>query len=79
MKYLEFLIALDILSKYYPRYHSHEILLLAEDVWKWLNNELPHNSSKVVYLKRMFGSPSEAFKAVWNEIQLMAGPYLNTN
>ena len=79
MKYIEFLWALDILSKYYPKYHSHEILLLADDIWKWLNNELPEGSSKLVYLKSIFGSPTEAFKAVWKEIQLMAGPYLHLN
>ena len=40
MKYVEFLLALDLLAKYYPKYHSHELLLLADDIWKWINNEL---------------------------------------
>jgi hypothetical protein len=79
MKYVELLLALDVLAKYYPRFHSHELLLLADDVWKWLNNELPHDSSTLAYLKNNFGSPAEAFKAVWKEIQLISAPYLNLN
>jgi hypothetical protein len=79
MKYIEFLWALDILSKYYPRYQNHELCLLADDVWKWLNNELPENSSKLVYLKSIFDSPTDAFKEVWKEIQLMSGPFINLN
>jgi hypothetical protein len=78
-RYIELLLALDVLAKSYPRYHNHEILLLADDIWKWLNNELPHNSSKLVYLKGMFASPSEAIRAVWKEIQLLAGPLANVN
>ena len=79
MKYLEFLLALDLLSKYYPKYHSHELLVLADDIWKWINNELPEDSSTLVYLKNYFNSPSEAFKALWKEIQLMSGPFVNLN
>jgi hypothetical protein len=79
MKYLEFLLALDLLSKYYPKYHSHELCLLADDAWKWLNNELPEDGSSVAYLKSIFGSPSEAVKAVWIEIQLLSGPFMNVN
>jgi hypothetical protein len=79
MKYIELLWALDLLSKYYPKYHSNEVLILADDVWKWLNNELPEGSSKLAYLKSIFGSPSEAFKAIWNDVQLLSGPYLNFN
>ena len=79
MKYVEFLLALDLLSKYYPKYQSHELLLLADDIWKWINNELPEDSSSLVYLKNYFSSPSEAFKALWKEIQLMAGPFMNLN
>lgn len=52
---------------------------MAEDIFKWLNNELPEDSSTLIYLKNCFGSPTEAFKAVWKEIQLMSGPFLNTN
>jgi hypothetical protein len=79
MKCIELLWALDLLSKYYPRCYSNEIILLAEDIFKWLNNELPEDSSKLIYLKSCFDSPTEALKAVWKEIQLIAGPYLNIN
>jgi hypothetical protein len=79
MKYIELLFALDLLSKYYPRYYSHELIALAEDIFKWLNNELPEDSSSLIYLKSCFSSPAEAWKAVWKEIQLMSGPYLNPN
>jgi len=79
MKYLDLLWALDVLSRYYPRYYGHEMIQLAEDVFKWLNNELPKDSSTIVYLESCFSSPGEAVKAVWKEIQLIAGPYLNSN
>lgn len=79
MKYVELLWALDILSRYYPKYHSQEFFLLAEDVLKWLNNELPEDSSALQYLKDSFGSPAEAFRTVWREIQLLSGPLLNVN
>jgi hypothetical protein len=79
MKYLDFLIALDLLSRYYPRYHANEILMLADDILKWLNNELPDDSSTVIYLKQYFGSPGEALQFVWKEIQLLANPYVNLN
>jgi hypothetical protein len=79
MKYFEFFLALDLLSRYYPKYYSTELIQLAEDVFKWLNNELPEDSSTLIYLKSCFGSPSEALKVVWKEIQLVAGPYVNLN
>lgn len=79
MKYVEFLLALDLLARYYPKYHSHELLLLADDIWKWLNNELPEDSSSLVYLKKYFKSPTEAFRALWREVQLRAGPFVNLN
>lgn len=79
MRYVEFLLALDLLARYYPKYHSHELLLLADDIWKWINNELPEDSSALVYLKKYFNSPTEAFRAVWREIQLLTGPLVNTN
>ena len=71
--------ALDLLSRYYPRYHSHELLVLADDIWKWINNELPEDSSALIYLKNYFSSPTEAFRALWKEVQLMAGPFTNLN
>lgn len=75
MKYLEFLWALDLLSRYHPKYHANELLILAEDVLKWLNNELPEDSSTIVYLKSLFGSPTEAFRVIWKEVQLLASPF----
>lgn len=79
MKYVEFLLALDLLAKYYPKYHSHELLILADDIWKWLNDELPEDSSALAYLRKYFNSPSEALRVVWREMQLLAGPFLNLN
>lgn len=79
MKYLDFLWALDLLSRYYPRYHSHDLFVLADDILKWLNNELPEDSSTLVYLKTYFNSPTDAFKALWKEIQLRMGPFANLN
>lgn len=79
MKYVEFLLALDMLAKYYPKYQSHELLVLADDILKWINNELPEDSSALVYLKKYFSSPSEAIRALWREIQLRAAPFLNVN
>jgi hypothetical protein len=79
MKYIDFLWALDVLARYYPRYHSSDLLLLADDIWKWLNNELPEDSSSLVYLKSCFNSPADAFKALWKEIQRLSGPFINQN
>lgn len=73
------MLVLDLLSKYYPKYHSHELLVLADDIWKWINNELPEDSSSLVYLKKYFKTPAEAFRAVWCEIQVVAAPFLNLN
>lgn len=79
LKYLDFLWALDFLYRYYPKYHSNELLTLADDIFKWINNELPEDSSALVYLKSSFSSPYEAFTAVWKEILLLAGPFLKQN
>lgn len=79
MKYLELLFALEVLSRYYPKYYSQELFQLAEDVFKWLNNELPEDSSTLVYLKSCFSSPTEALKSIWKEVQLMSGPLGNLN
>ncbi|HEY9005707.1 hypothetical protein [Ohtaekwangia sp.] len=73
MKYLDFLLALDVLYRYYPKYHSNELFILADDIWKWMNNELPEDSSTLVYLKSCYNSPSEALSAVWKEIVLITG------
>ncbi len=79
MKYLDLIYMLDLLYRYYPRYHSSEILLLAEDILKWINNELPHDSSALIYLQSMYDSPATALKSIWKEIQLLAGPFHYTN
>ncbi len=78
-KYLDFIFALDFLYRYYPKYHSNELLLLADDVVKWLNNELPEDSSKLIYLKSCFSSPYEALHAIRKEISLLAGPFMRMN
>jgi hypothetical protein len=79
MKYLELLFALDVLSRYHPKYYSQELFQLADDVFKWLNNELPEDSSTLIYLKSCFSSPTEALKSIWKEVQLMAGSLGNLN
>ena len=79
MKYLELLWALEVLAKYYPKYHSSEVLVLADDVWKWLNNELPEDSSTLAYLNSMFDSPADAFRSIWKEVQMVAGPFMVVN
>jgi hypothetical protein len=78
-KYLDFLFALEFLYRYYPKYHSNELLLLADDVLKWLNNELPDDSSTLLYLKTYFNSPYDALNAIWKEIVLLAGPFSRLN
>jgi hypothetical protein len=70
---------MDVLYRYYPRYYSNDLLILADDIWKWMNNELPEDSSTLIYLKSCFNSPSEAMRAIWNDLQLLAGPYLKLN
>lgn len=79
MKYLEFLWLMDVLYRYYPRYYSNDLLVLADDIWKWMNNELPEDSSTLIYLKSCFNSPAEAMRVIWNDLLLLAGPYLRMN
>ena len=79
MKYLDFIWILDTLYRYYPKNHSNELLLLADDIWKWINNELPEDSSTLTYLTNCFDSPADAVKTIWKELQLMVGPYTNVN
>jgi hypothetical protein len=78
-KYLDFLFALDFLARYYPKYHSNELLILADDILKWLHNELPEDSSALIYLKTSFNSPYDALNALWKEITLLAGPFMRSN
>ena len=79
LKYLEFLWALDFLYRHYPKYNSSELITLADDIMKWINNELPEDSSALVYLKSCFTSPYEAWAAVWTEIACLAGPFSRPN
>jgi len=79
MKYLDLLLALDVISRHYPRYYSNELLILADDILKWFNNELPEGSSALIYLRHSYNSPVEALQAVWKEIQLIVGPHLYLN
>ncbi|MCD9015315.1 hypothetical protein [Parachryseolinea silvisoli] len=76
MKYLDFLWALDMMYRYYPKYHSNELLLLADDILKWFNNELPEDSSTLIYLKSCYNSPYDALMAVWKEILLISDTFL---
>ena len=79
MKYIDFLWALDLLYRYYPRYHANELLILADDIVKWVNNELPSDSSAFIYLKKYFNTPQQAVHALWKEMQILLGPYINLN
>lgn len=79
MKYLEFLWALDTLSKCYPGYYSNHLLSLADDVLRWLNNELPTDSSALHYLKSIFDSPNQAIEHLADEIALLSGPFQHPN
>ena len=79
MKYFDLLWALDLLCRYYPKYHSNDLLILGDDILKWINNELPADSSTLAYLQSYFGSPSEALKVIWREVQLILGPFSNLN
>ncbi len=79
VKYLDFLFLLDLLSRYYPKYHSNELLMLADDVVKWLHNELPEDSSALIHLKSLFNSPADALNAIWKELLLIAGPFTRLN
>jgi hypothetical protein len=76
MKYLDYLWALDMLYRYYPKYHSNELLLLADDILKWFNNELPEDSSTLVYLKSCYNSPYDALMAVWKEVLLISDSFM---
>jgi hypothetical protein len=78
-RYMDIVWALDLLARYYPKFHGNEMLLLAEDILKWMNNELPEDSSTLIYLKSYFGTPAEAVRMIWKEIQLLAGPFWHLN
>jgi len=75
MRYLDLLRASDWLKQYYPKYYSNELMLLVEDILKWFDNELPEDSSTLIYLKSLYNSPAEALLSIWKEIQLLMGSY----
>lgn len=75
MKYLDLLWATDWLSRYHPKYYASELLSMADDILKWFDEELPEDSSTLIYLKSLYDSPTEALLAIWKEIQLLTGAY----
>ncbi len=75
MKYLDLLWASEWLRQYYPKYYSNELMLLMDDIIKWFRDELPEDSSALIYLKSLYNSPTEALLAIWKEIQVLMGPY----
>ncbi len=79
MKYMDFLWAMDVLYRYYPNYQSNDMLILADDILRWLNNELPEDSSALTYLRSCFNSPYEAVTSIWKELSLLSGPFLRLN
>jgi len=73
MKYIEFLWATDWLSRYHPKFYASELMLLADDILKWFDEELPEDSATLVYLKSLYQSPDEAMEDIGEEIQLLTG------
>jgi hypothetical protein len=56
-------------------YYSNEVMLLVDDILKWLDEELPEDSSTLIYLRSLYNSPADALRSIWKEIQLYLGPY----
>jgi hypothetical protein len=79
MRYVDFLWVMDVLYRYYPKYYTSELMNLADDILKWFNNELPEDSSALVYLKSCFDSPYDAVKSIWKELQLLSAPWMRLN
>jgi len=77
--YYELLQLLDILARNYSRYHSSEMILLAEDVWRWLNQELPADSSTVKFLCKYYHSPQQAAKEMSEQLRLLIAHYSRLN
>jgi hypothetical protein len=75
MKYLDLLWASEWLRQYYPKYDSSELMILLDDIIKWFQDELPEDSSRLIYLKSLHNSPTEALRSIWKEIQLLMGAY----
>jgi hypothetical protein len=79
MKYQELFIGLDVLSKYYPGYHGNHLLILCDDIVKWFNNDLPEDSSALIYLRGIFASPIDAIAALLEDVQLLSQPFRSLN
>jgi len=75
MKYLDILWASEWLRRYYPHYYANELMILLDDILKWIEDELPQDSSTLAYLKSLYNTPPDALRAVWKEIQVLMGPY----
>jgi len=72
MKYADFIFSLDLLHRLNPNYYSSELLLLADDVLRWVNDELTQDNSALIYLRHLYNSPKEAIEDIWPKIQLLA-------
>ncbi len=79
MRYVDFLWLMDLLYRYYPKYHSSDLMILADDILKWINNELPEDSSALHYLRSCFDSPYDAVKAIWKDLQLLSSSWTRLN
>jgi hypothetical protein len=79
MRYIDFLWMMDVLYRYYPKYHSSDLVLLADDILKWFNNELPEDSSALMYLRSCFDSPYDAIRSIWKELLLLSAPWMRLN
>ncbi len=79
MKYLDLLWVMDLLDRYYPKYQSNDLMILADDILKWFNNELPEDSSALKYLRSCFNSPYDAVTSIWKELLLLSGPFSRLN
>jgi len=75
MKYLELLWAADWLSRFHPKYYTSELMVLVEDILKWFDEELPEDSSAMVYLKSLYATPEAAMQDIGDEIALLTGGY----
>lgn len=75
MTYIDLLSVSSWLKEYYPHYDKNELTVLLDDVLKWLQNELPEDSSTLTYLKNIYTSQSEAVQNIWSELQLFLGSY----
>ncbi len=77
--YFELVQLLDVLARNYSKYHSSEMIMLAEDVWRWLNQDLPDDSSAAVFLSKYFSSPQEAAREMSEQLRLLIAHYSRLN